>query len=278
MSIEEQIEWLRKFFLIPFLCWMGLYGIYLAAEFYWPNNIPLAIISGLLCPSLCFYGAYLTLTAEKRWRRKSRKTAKYREMTSNYLAARDQAKRESKVVKYWKLPVFPAPVPFCEEEKETWSIEIKDRNWEDFVDSTIRMFRARITRPDVMLMRGENHKSYNVYNSVLLVVDEVEESGSELAIVALVVTDEGRSINLSIRWSSWPASLLKDLGSCTRWGKFSNPFLRFFNNPQGYERAESDAGDPYKYWVRPRFSDNTELRAKQLADSLKGAAQNVIRT
>ncbi|MBR4752885.1 MAG: hypothetical protein IK077_14105 [Thermoguttaceae bacterium] len=207
----------------------------------------------------------------------------YLRVTQEYLSARRRALNERKVVKFSQLPVFPTRVPYCN-EMEIWSVRVKDK-WEDLADKCCREIRG--LTDCVMLMRGDNHIYSDGKNHVLLVIDEVEQSKKELAIAALVMSDERYSTAVSVRHSCWPRSIFGRDGCgfhCT--DKEYRRFVNFFGAPTWAHGRQletngrrNDLARPYDtVELTPIFSDDTELRANNIATMLKYAVERVIRS
>ena len=207
---------------------------------------------------------------------------------SDYLEARKKALNERKVVKFSQLPVFPTRVPYGIDhgaEKEIWGTHVRGIKWEEFVDKCCREMRGLTDR--VMLMRGDYHLYADARNHVLLVIDEVEQSENELAIAALVISDEGYSASVSVRQSCWPRSIFKRDGvGYYDTDRNYRKFIRVFGAPGWAHGRQVEIDGRFNRVDRPYdtveftpvFSDDTERRASDVATMLKGAVERVIRS
>ncbi|MBQ9811861.1 MAG: hypothetical protein IJM54_00985 [Thermoguttaceae bacterium] len=216
------------------------------------------------------------------------RNAKYRKIRRDYKLAKKEAARQAKLTdppKFSQLPVFPAMVPYADDEKEPWGAVLRGVKWEELADKCCREIRELTNR--VMLMRGDNHIYSDGKNHILLVIDEVEQSKKELAIAALVMSDEGRSTSVSVRYSCWPRSIFRKNGCGFRSvNRKYRRFVRFFGAPyweHGRQVELNGRGNhpnrPYDGIVfTPVFSDDTELRANNIATMLKVAVEHAVRS
>ncbi|MBQ9811859.1 MAG: hypothetical protein IJM54_00975 [Thermoguttaceae bacterium] len=184
--------------------------------------------------------------------------------------------------------MFPTRVPYGIDhgaEKEIWGTHVRGIKWEEFVDKCCREMRGLTDR--VMLMRGDYHLYADARNHVLLVIDEVEQSENELAIAALVISDEGYSASVSVRQSCWPRSIFKRDGvGYYDTDRNYRKFIRVFGAPGWAHGRQVEIDGRFNRVDRPYdtveftpvFSDDTERRASDVATMLKGAVERVIRS
>ena len=108
------------------------------------------------------------------------------------------------------LPIFPFRLPYYFSRPDITIHSFQNQSMQaldEIMTEYLILFRSYM--PNSMYFRGDNHAANGEFSRVLLIVEEVKQSGCELAIVAFVVEKRGVVASLSVRYGFFPNTIHK---------------------------------------------------------------------
>ncbi len=198
---------------------------------------------------------------------------KYIKLQKAYVKARKEAQNPTQNWQpYEKLPVFPLPTPYwadLEKSSDKYQLSTSD-SLEDFLNDALNQIRNKT--PDSLFMRGKEHAASGTAAKVLLIVEEIEQSDGELAIIAVVFQKRGMLVSYDVRYSAWPNTIhlttpRRNLYAkasdnwCVNWSSLEKELFYYYFSPIGWTHE----GD-----VVPEFDKETISSAELFARAVHG--------